>query len=122
MSDQINPKPNLEAFQALAELDTKERNLKAQGNYMKAYVLSALLPPIGLFYFIKYVFFSDGDSEAIKAGIVSLIITIISLLLSIWFVAVFFKQASSSIPSEDINSLKELITPENQKKFKDLLQ
>jgi len=103
-------------------LDTKERSLKSQKNYLHAYVLSVLLPPIGLFYFVKYLFFSDGDSEAIKAGIISLIITIISLLLSIWFGAIFFKQAMLSIPSEDINNLKELITPENQKKFKDLLQ
>lgn len=121
-NNQIKLKPNLEAFQALVELDKKERSFKSQQNYFRAYVLSVLLPPIGLYYFIKFCFFSDGTDEDIKAGIISLVITIISLLLSIWFVTVFFKQTTSTIPSENTNILKELITPENQKKLKDLFQ
>ena len=86
-------KPNLEAFQGLVELDKKERGLKSQQNYFHT-----------------------------KAGIISLVITIIFLLFSIWFITVFFKQATSTIPSENINVLKEMITPENQKKLKDLFK
>ena len=115
-------KPNLEAFQGLVELERKEKNLKSQQNYFKAYILSAILPPIGIFYLFKFCLFSDGTDEDIKAGIISLVITIISLLLSVWFFAVYFKQFTSTIPSENINILKEMITPENQKKYKELFQ
>lgn len=115
-------KPNLEAFQALAELDKKERTIKAKQGYFRAYILSVLLPPIGIYYFIKNLFFTDGRDEDIKAGVISLIITIISLLLSLWFFGVIFKQMTSVLPSQNSNILKEMITPENQKKLKDLLQ
>lgn len=86
-------KPNLEAFQGLVELDKKEKSLKFQQKYFR-----------------------------IKVGIIFLMITIISLLISILFIAVFFKQATSTIPSKNTNVLKEMITPENQKKLKDLFQ
>ena len=121
-NNQIKLKKNLEAFQALVELDKKERGFKSQQNYFRAYVLSVLLPPIGIYYFVKYLFFANDTDEDIKAGIISLVITIISLLLSIWFITVFFKQATSTIPSENTNILKEMVTPENQKKLKDLFQ
>lgn len=119
---QIKPKLNLEAFQALAELDKRERIAQAKQGYYKAYFLSLLLPPLGIYYCIKYVFFADGTDEDIKAGIISLVITTISLLLSIWLFGVIFKQTTSVIPSQNSNILKELITPENQKKYKELFQ
>jgi len=118
-----NPnKQNLEAFQGLVELERKERNLKFQQSYFKAYVLSAILPPIGIYYLIKFCFFSNGTDEDIKAGVISLIITIVSLFFSIWFFAVLFKQTTSKIPEKNLDIIKEMITPENQKKYKELFQ
>ena len=73
-----------EAFKALLELDEKERNIRNREGYYKAYVLSLLIPPIGIYYFFKYLLFGNGNSEDIKAGVLSLVITIVSLLLSIW--------------------------------------
>ena len=114
-------KPNLEAFQALVELDKKERSLKFQQNYFSAYVLSAILAPIGIYYFIKFCFFSDGTREDIKAGIISLAITIIFFLFAVWFISYLFKGTINSLPVQN-DTFKELITPEKQKKLKDLFQ
>ena len=124
MTDQtINSqtKPNLEAFQALIELDKKERNFQSRQNYFRAYIFSLVLPPVGLFYFLKFCFFADGTDEDIKAGIISLVVTLFSLIISIWFVNILFKTTTSSLPIQN-NAIKELITPENQKKLRDLLQ
>ncbi len=117
-NSQIKPKLNPEAIQALLELDKKERNINTKQSYYRAYVLSALLPPIGLYYFIKYV----GFDEDRKAGLISLIITIISLLFNLWFFSYFFKQIVSFTPAGSNEILKEFITPENQQKWNDLLQ
>jgi len=113
-------KQKLELFQAMAQVDTKEKEIKSSQGYIKAYLLSLLIPPIGIYYFVKYVFFSDGEKESIKAGIISLIITMISLFLSIWLTIVFFKQSTSSIPPENLQMLKDLAAPENQKKLLEL--
>lgn len=112
---------NKEAFQALLEVDKSEHNFKNKQGYYRAYVLSILLPPLGIYYFIRYVFFSDGTTEDFKAGILSVILTILSFLLGVWLVAALFKQTTSSSP-QNSEFLKELITPENQKRLKDLLQ
>ena len=113
---------NKEAFGALIEIDEKERNFQARQGYWMAYIWSVLLPPLGIYFFIKYLFFANGTRDDFKAGIVSLVLTVISLLLSIWLFGLFFKQATSAIPSPDSNILKELITPGNQKALKDLYQ
>jgi len=120
----ISPAPinNKEAFQALLTLDEKERTVKSRQGYVRAYIWSVLLPPIGIYYLIKYVFFANGTTEDIKAGLTSLILTVISLLLSIWLFGLFFKQATYLMPSQGSDTLKELITPANQKILKDLYQ
>jgi len=116
------PIQNKEAFQALLTLDEEERSVKSRQGYWRAYIWSVLLPPIGVFFFIRYVFFANGTNDDIKAGFMSLALTIISLLLSIWLFSLFFKQATSTIPSQGSDVLKELITPANQKIYKDLFQ
>ena len=113
---------NKEAFRALIEIDEKERTFQARQGYWMAYIWSVLLPPLGIYFFIKYLFFANGTRDDFKAGTVSLVLTVISLLLSIWLFGLFFKQATSAIPSPDSNILKELITPGNQKALKDLYQ
>lgn len=126
MIDQViqpEPKKNIEAFQALLEIDEKERSYKARQGYYRAYAMSILFPPLGIYYLIKYVFFANGTNDDFKAGIISLVLTIVSLLATAWIFGLFFKQATSSLnPSQSNDILKQFITPENQKTFKNLMQ
>jgi len=121
-SIQNTGKNNTEAYRALLEIDQSERTFKSRQNYSHAYILSLFIPPFGIYFFIKYVFFGDGSVEDTKAGYISLVLTIISTLISIWTMRMFFKQATSILPNHGNNIIEELITPENQKKFKELLQ
>jgi regulatory protein YycI of two-component signal transduction system YycFG len=116
------PIKDKEAIQALLTLDEKERTIKSRQSYIHAYIWSILLPPIGIYYFIKYVFFINGTNDDFKAGVTSLVLTIISLLLSIWLFNLFFKQTTSLMPSQGNDTLRELITPANIKILKDLYQ
>lgn len=105
----IAPQKNLEAFQALLEIDQKEKDIKKREGYMKAYVLSILLPPIGLYYFFKYLFFANGTKEDIRAGIISLILTVILGLLSFWAIVGMFKQTGAVLPQTgDIQEIRQL--------------
>ena len=54
------PKKNIEAYQALLELDEKERGLKSKQGYSKAYMLSLLFPPLGVYYFLNIYFLWAG--------------------------------------------------------------
>ena len=51
-------KHKLELFQAMAQLYSKEKEIKSSQGYGKAYLWSVLIPPIGIYYFVKYVFFA----------------------------------------------------------------
>jgi hypothetical protein len=105
---------NLEAFQALLEIEEKEKTAKKREGYLKAYLWSVFLPPIGIYYFIKYIFFGNSDSDR-KAGIASLVLTIVSFVITGWLTVVFFSQATSSLNKNSGQMLQELITPANQK-------
>lgn len=118
----VEPKKNIEAYQALLELDERERGLKSKQGYSKAYMLSLLFPPIGVYYFFKYLFFVGGSDEDIKAGFISLALTVFAFIISIWLSVSLFKQVSPLTPSQSGNLLKEFITPENQKEIKSLFQ
>jgi len=121
-NNQTNSILNLESAKILDELNQKERNLKAKPGYLHAYVLSVILPPIGIYYFIKYVFLKNETEEDTVAGIISLALTISSILLNIWLFGVMFKQSASLIPSQNLDILKELITPANQNKYIDFFK
>ena len=111
----------IDAFNAQWQIDNQEQTLKRNTGYLKAYILSIFLPPVGIYYFIKYIFFGDKSNENRRAGIWSLILTIVSIMLSIWTMQLFFQQV---IPpkSQNMEILKELITPENQKSIQKLFQ
>ena len=109
-----------QAFQALLELEEKERTMKSRQSYIKAYFWSVALPPIGIYYLIKYIFFSNGTNDDIKAGFISLTLTIVSFLFSMWLFGLFINQASNLMPPQTGDVLKELITPENQQKLRNL--
>lgn len=115
-----DPPKNLEAYQAIIEINSQNQRQERKQNYWKAYILSIGLPPIGIYYFIKYFFFID-DENARKTAAISLILTVISLFLSIWLMQSVFTQTLPN-STENINFMKELITPENQKTIQDLLR
>ncbi|MCL5073912.1 MAG: hypothetical protein M1308_23925 [Actinobacteria bacterium] len=109
------------------EIEQQPAMVKAKQGYLKAYIMSVILPPIGLYYFIKYLFFSNADNSDFKAGIISLVLTTISLFLNIWLIKVFFNQiglfSSGNISNgQNMDFLKEFITPENQKILKQLFE
>jgi len=110
-------KHKLELVQAMTQLDSKEKEVKSSRGYGKAYLWSILIPPIGIYYFVKYVFFSGGEEKRIKAGIISLVLTLLSLFLSFWLVNNLFKQTTSGIPPQNLQMLKNLAVPDNQKKL-----
>lgn len=117
-----NYQHNLALFQAMSRLDSKEKKLQSSQNYRKAYLLSLLIPPLGIFYFIKYLFFTDGEAEGIRAGIIALTLTLISFFLSILLTMMLFKQTTSSIAPQDFQILKDLTVPENQKRLLELYE
>lgn len=125
MVEQINDKDyqkKLELIQATTQLDFKEKEMKSSQGYVKAYLWSILIPPIGVYYFIKYVFFSGGSEDSIRAGIISLILTIVSLLLSIFLMIGILRQTTSGNSSQNLQMLKNLAVPDNQKKFIELFR
>jgi hypothetical protein len=108
-------KKKFEYIQAMADLDTKEKEIKSSQGYGKAYLWSVLLPPIGIYYFIKYTVFANEEKKNINAGLLALVLTLLSLLISIWLTAEIFKQSASVIPSQNFQMLKDLANPDNQK-------
>jgi hypothetical protein len=46
------------------------------------YFVSLFLPPFGLWYAWKYL--KEGDYESRKIGIIAIILTIISVIITIW--------------------------------------
>ncbi len=115
------PEQNKEAFEALIELDNKERSFKRREGYMRAYIISVLFPPLGAYYLIKYLFFANGTPEDMKAGVISLVLTIASLVLTAWIFGAMFNQVSSLSPQGN-SVLKDFITPANMNTFKNLMR
>jgi uncharacterized membrane protein YqaE (UPF0057 family) len=61
------------------------KRLKVDTGFVKKiiiYSVSLFLPPFGLWYAIKYL--KQGDYESRKIGIISIILTVISTLATIW--------------------------------------
>lgn len=112
---------NKEAYSALIEIDNKERNFQNTARYFKAYSISVLIPPLGIYYFIKYFFFGSGSEAEIRAAFTSLILTIVSLVLTIWLSATMFNSVALPAGSNS-EILKEYSSPESQKQLRDLFQ
>lgn len=109
-----------EAFQALLQMDQQEKLTKKRKGYYRAYFLSFALPPIGIYYLIKYIFFGEKTPEDIKAGIYSFLITVVTLIISTLFAGLFFKQTLSGLPGIDSKNLQQFSLPQNQKTLQDL--
>lgn len=65
-----------------------------------AYSVSLFLPPFGLWYVWKYLKQKDGKSK--KIGIAVLILTIISIIVMIWFTERFVNSINQTLNSINI--------------------
>jgi hypothetical protein len=119
--DELPVQKNIDAYGALIEIDNEERKLKKNTGYFKSYTWSILIPPIGIFFFIKYFFLGDGSMSDKKAGIIALALTIASLLFSIWIFGALFSAGTGDLNnSKNLEFLKEMSTPENQQRMREL--
>lgn len=114
---------NRKAYGALLEVASQEKKLKVSQGYIKAYGISFLFPPMGVYYFIKYLFFADGTSNDIKAGVIALFLTVISVVISVWSLAAFFGQLlPTGSSTQSLELLKKSASPENIKEIMKLYQ
>ena len=68
------------------------------------YLLSILLPPLGLWPAVKYLKQKDDKSRMI--GFIAVFLTIISIILTVWFTWGFMNTFSQQLNSEiNLNSL-----------------
>lgn len=117
------PKKDLEAYGALLEVANQERRLKINQGYTRAYIVSFLFPPVGIYYFFKYLFFANGTNEDIKAAVISLVITVAVIVIGIWsFVGLFQTMSPGSGSSQSLDLLKKTAAPENVKEIIKLYQ
>lgn len=64
------------------------------------YSVSLFLPPFGLWHVWKYLRQKDGKSK--KIGIAALILTIISIIITIWFTEKLVNSINQALNSVDI--------------------
>lgn len=67
------------------------------GKQIYQYIFSLILPPFGLVWAIKYI--KSGSEQQKRVGIIIIAITVVSLLLSIWFVVGFFQNLNQQFSS-----------------------
>ncbi len=115
------PTNNPEYYKTLLQMQEQGETLKAKQGYFKAYIFSVIMPPIGLYYFFKYFFFLNESYNDRKAGLICLFLTIASLVLNIWLIQLFLSQFETP-QNQDLNSIKELITPQNLKDLRQLIE
>lgn len=66
------------------------------------YLVSLFLPPFGLWYAWKYLKQKDGKSK--KIGIAAIILTVISIIFTIWFIEGFVNLINQILNSVNIYS------------------
>ena len=62
------------------------------------YLLSALLPPLGIFPAIKYL--RQPDEKSKKIGLTAIILTVISIVITIWLTLGFLNSFSKGFGSQ----------------------
>jgi hypothetical protein len=75
------------------------------GRQISIYAVSILLPPLGLWPGFKYLF--QKDSKAKVVGIIAIVLTIISGILSYWLTMEMFKAPMDQLTTQ-LNQLNEL--------------
>ena len=109
-------------LQAVADLDAKTSSAKSTGKFLKAYLLSVFVPPIGIYYFVKYTVVGNGADYESKAGVIALLLTICSLVTTIWMTVALFSNTSTMLSPDSNLLLENLSAEENQKTMLDLLK
>ncbi len=61
------------------------------------YFVSVLLPPLGLWPAVKYV--RSDDKKARTIGIVAILLTVIGIIIAVWYTIGFINQLNQSINS-----------------------
>ena len=120
--ESVEPKKDLEAYSALLEVNQQERRIKMTQRYTHAYIVSLLFPPLGVYYFFKYVFFATGTNNDIKAGVISLALTVAAIVISIWSFTSLFQQMIPASSSPSLELLKKSVSPANMKELIKLYQ
>lgn len=62
------------------------------------YLLSTLLPPLGLWPAIKYL--RQGDNKSKKIGIIAIVLTIISIIITFWISAGIIKSIQGVVGTQ----------------------
>lgn len=75
------------------------------GRQISIYALSVLLPPLGLWPGFKYLFHKDKKAKIV--GIVAIVLTIVSIVLSYWLTMKMFGGSLDQLPTQ-LDALKEL--------------
>jgi hypothetical protein len=117
MNEQEQYDKKFELMKSIGELNMKEEEIKSNQGYRKAYIWSILMPPVGIYYCIKYIFFSRGGSKNMQAGIISLVLTLLSLFISSWAIIGLFKQSTSSLSPNDLQMINNLAAPDTRKEL-----
>lgn len=68
------------------------------GKQIGIYLLSALLPPLGLWPAIKYL--RQPDSKAQMIGLVAVVLTVVSIIISLWLSFVVFNNLTSTLNAQ----------------------
>lgn len=96
-----NPNINVAMLMASALANEKQNVVPAKTKKW-AYLISVALPPLGLFYAVKYYFFEDKDDSK-QVAYSCIFLTILSLLL-IWGTGKLF----SSGPGPSIQQIEQI--------------
>lgn len=62
------------------------------------YLVSFFLPPFGLFWVFKYL--RSDDEKARKIGLIAVVLTLVSLILTLWISKNFIDNATQSINNQ----------------------
>ncbi|CAN5147790.1 hypothetical protein BH11PAT1_BH11PAT1_5660 [soil metagenome] len=68
------------------------------GKQLSIYALSFFLPPLGLWPGIKYL--RQNEQSAKRVGIIALVLTVISLILNVWFGIAIYNQYKQTFSSQ----------------------
>lgn len=80
------------------------------GKQIGIYLLSVLLPPLGLWPAFKYL--KQEDDKAKIVGLVAIVLTIISTIVTIYFAVGLFNQLNQQI-NQQLNGQLNMQLPEN---------
>lgn len=65
---------------------------------LTAYAIAILLPPFGYIPGIKYLLQKDNKAKAV--GIVVIVLTTLSMIVSVWFTVVFINQFNQTVSKQ----------------------